>query len=257
MVAERGALNTYNAVIDSESPWRVTQRGGWDWSYGYKTSASEWKSLLTRATNGDREAEWEVADRYADGCKDKRGKVIVRRSAAKAAQWFRRAAEHGSDPAQNSLGVRLGDGNGVRKNVGEALWWLRKAFRAGNSCAALNIAITHRENGNLRTAFRWFRRAAEADDGDALVQLGIHYYWGKGVRRNPRAAVRCFRAATRVKNISGWGRDDAFFFLGIAYHEGRGVRASIASAKKFFKQANIDSDHAAADKMLSKLRRCV
>jgi len=49
------------------------------------------------------------------------------------------------------------------------------------------------------------------------------------------------------------GRDDAFFFLGIAYHEGRGVQASIPNAKRFFEQANIDSDHVAADKMLSKL----
>jgi hypothetical protein len=152
------------------------------------------------------------------------------------------------------LGVLLGTGNGVRKNVVEALSWLRKAFRAGDSCAAHNIAITYRENGDLKTAFKWFRRAAEAGDGDALIQLGIHYYWGKGVRRNPQAAVQCFRAAPKLKNISGMGRDDAFFFLGMAYHEGRGVQASIRNAKKFFKQANIDSDHVAADKMLSKLQ---
>jgi TPR repeat protein len=253
MMAERRALNTHNTVIDSESPWRVTRRG-WNWSYSYKTSLSEWQSLLVRARNGDRDAEWGVADRYADGCKDKRGKVIVRRSATKAARWFRRAAEHGSGSAQNNLGVLLGNGNGVRKNVGEALLWLRKAHRAGDPCAAQNIAVTYRENGDLKTAFKWFRRAAEAGDGDALIQLGIHYYWGKGVRNNPRAAIRCFRAATKVKNISGMGRDDAFFFLGIAHHEGRGVQASIPNAKKFFKQANIDSDHVAADKMLSKLR---
>lgn len=253
MIAERRALKVHNTVIDSESPWRVTLRN-WDWSYSYKGSVSEWQSLLTRARNGDREAEWEVADRYADGCKDKRGKVIVRRSAAKAAQWFRRAAEHGSVPAQNHLGILLSNGSGVRKNVEEALLWLRQAFRAGDSCAAHNIAITYRENGDLKTAFKWFRRAAEAGDGDALIQLGIHYYWGKGVRRNPRAAVRCFRSATKAKNISGLGRDDAFFFLGIAYHEGRGVKASKPNAREFFKRANVDSDHVAADKMLRKLR---
>ena len=251
-MAERRALNTYSSVIDSESPWKVALRG-WNCSYGYKTSASEWQSLLARARNGDAEAEWEVGDRYADGSKDKRGKVTVRRSAVKAAHWFRRAAEHGSDNAQNNLGIILGNGTGVGENVDEALLWLRKAFRAGNSCAAQNIAITYRQNGDLRTAFKWFRRAAEAGDGDALIQLGIHYYWRKGVRRNPRAAVRCFRAATKEKDISGWGRDDAFFFLGIAYYEGRGVHASIPNAKKFFKQANIDGDHVAADKMLSKL----
>lgn len=251
-MAEPPPLNAHNTVIDSESPWTVTLRG-WNWSYSYKTSLSEWQSLLARARNGDPQAEWEVADRYADGCKDKRGRVIVRRSAAKAAQWFRRAAEHGNGPAQNNLGLLLGNGNGVRKNVKEALLWLRKAFRAGDTCAAQNIAITYRENGDLKTAFKWFRKAAEAGDGDALIQLGIHYYWGKGVKSNPRAAVRSFRAATKAKNISGIGRDDAFFFLGIAYHEGRGVQASIPNAKKFFKQANIDSDHVAAEKMLGKL----
>jgi TPR repeat protein len=252
-MTERRATNTDDTVVDSESPWRVTQRG-WNWAYSYKTSVSEWQFLLARAKNGDREAEWEVADRYADGCKDKRGRVIVRRSPPRAAQWFRRAAEHGSVPAQNNLGVLLSNGNGVRKNVKEALVWLRKAFRAGDSCARQNIAITYRENGDLKTAVKWFRKAAEADDHDALIQLGIHYYWGKGVRKNPRAAVQCFRTAAKAKNISGGGRDDAFFFLGIAYHEGCGVRASVPNARRLLKRANIDGDHVAADRMLRKLR---
>src|SRR5271163_3811737 len=81
VMAERRARNTTNTVIDSESPWKVTLRS-WNWSYRYKTSAFEWQSLLARARNGDQEAGWGVADRYADGCKDKRGKTIVRRSAA-------------------------------------------------------------------------------------------------------------------------------------------------------------------------------
>ena len=157
-MAERRALNTHTTVIDSESAWRATERD-WNWSYSYKTSVLEWQSLLARAKNGDREAEWEVADRYADGCKDKRGKIIVRQSAAKAAKWFRRAAEHGNGSAQNNLGILLGNGNGVRKNVEKALLWLRKAFRAGDPCAAQNIAITYRENGDLKTAVKWFRKA--------------------------------------------------------------------------------------------------
>lgn len=250
---ERRSDNAADIVIDSESPWIVTQRD-WSWRYGYKMSAPEWRTLLVRAKRGDSGAEWEVADQYADGCKDRRGKIVVRRSAPKAARWFRRAAEHGNGPAQNNLGVLLGNGDGVRKNVEEALSWLRKAFHAGDSCAAQNIAITYRENGDLKTAVKWFRRAAEAGDSEALIQLGIHYYWGKGVRKNPRAAVQCFRTATRAKDISGAGKDDAFFFLGIAHHEGRGVRASSANARKFFKRANIDGDHPAADKMLRQLQ---
>jgi TPR repeat protein len=131
---------------------------------------------------------------------------------------------------------------------------LRRAFRAGDTCAAQNIAITYRQIGDLRAAVKWFRKSADAGDGDALIQLGIHYYWGMGVRKNPKAAVRCFRIATKAKHISEGGRDDASFFLGIAYYEGRGVQASMSSAGKFLKRANIDGDHVAADKMLSKLR---
>jgi len=251
-MSERRAPDTRDTVIDPQSPWRVTLRG-WNCSYSYKMSVTEWRSLLERANNGDRGAEWEIADRYADGCKDNRGKIIVRRSTAKAAEWFRRAAEHGSGSAQNNLGVLLGNGHGVRKNVQEALRWLRKAFRSADSCAAQNIAITYRENGNSRAAIKWFRKAIEAGDGDALIQLGIHYYWGKGTRKNPRAAVQCFRAATKAKDISGGGRDDAFFFLGIAYREGRGVRASMPNARKFFQRASLDGDHPAAAKMLRRL----
>ena len=231
MMSVRRALKTDNTEINSESPWALTRRR-WNWSYTYKTSLSEWKSPLVRARKGDREAEWEVGDRYADGCKDKRGKVIVRRSAAKAAQWFRRAAERCSAPAQNNLGILLRNGNGVRKNVKGALLWLRKAFRSGDSCAAQNIAITYREIGDLSTSVKWFRKAADAGDGDALIQLGIHYYWGKGIRKNAKEAVRCFRTATKGKNISEGGRDDAFFLLGVAYSEGEGVKASIPHARR-------------------------
>ncbi|MBZ5679652.1 MAG: hypothetical protein LAO24_06070 [Acidobacteriia bacterium] len=92
-------------------------------------------------------------------------------------------------------------------------------------------------------------------DDDALIQLGIHYYWGKGVRKNPIAAVRCFRKATKGKNICEAGRDEAFFYLGIAYLEGKGVRASIPTARKLLQRANVDDDHPAAHGVLQELTR--
>ena len=127
---------------------------------------------------------------------------------------------------------------------------MRKAVHAGDPCAALNIAITYRENGDLRAAVKWFRKSTDGGDGDALIQLGIHYYWGKGTRKNPKAAVQCFRMATKARFISEWGIDDGFFFLGIAYREGRGVKASIPRARRLFKRANKDGDHLAAGRML-------
>lgn len=242
-----------HSLIDSASPWNVTLR---DWNYRlytYKMSASEWCALLARAKRGDPEAEWEVANRYGDGCKTRNGKILVKRSSKKAVRWLRRAAQHGLSPAQNTLGVILSNGDGVRKDIDEALWWMKKAFHAGDMCAAQNIALTYRQIGDLRTAVKWFRKSVDAGDGDALIQLGIHYYWGKGVRKNPKAAVRCFRVATKAKYISEVGRDNAFFLLGIAHFESKGVRASVRNAKKLFERANVDNDNPAARKMLGQL----
>lgn len=250
---ERQSVYANQAVIDEESPWKLTLRDLHWTRHPYKMSAKEWKSLLARANDGDEEAEWEVAGRYEEGCEDKMGNILVRRSPRKAAQSIRRAAEHGSAPAQNTLGVLLSNGDSVRKDTEEALMWLRRAFRAGHSLAASNLAITYREIGQLRMAVKWFRKAANAGDGDALVQLGIHHYWGKGVRKNPNAAIRCFRKAVKGGNICGYGRDDAFFLLGLAHFEGKGVKKSTQTAKKLFQRANVDDDHPAARVMLQRL----
>jgi TPR repeat protein len=242
-------------VIDSRFPWKLPRIDSEFPPYPFRMSVTEWRALVARAKHGDAQAEWEVAGRYEDGCKGKAGKILVRRSVRKATEWLRRAAEHGCAPAQCNLGVLLGDTERADRNPREALVWLKRAFHAGDSCAASNIAITHRQGGNFRKAVHWFRTSVASGDDDALIELGIHYYWGKGVRKNSAAAVRCFRKATRGKNICEAGRDDAFFYLGIAYLEGKGVRASIPTARKLLKRANVDNDHPAALSVLQELTR--
>ena len=249
----REPIAELRALIDPEALWKVTLRP-WDWSYGYKTSTKEWQKLLAQAKQGDAEAEWVVADCYEDGCKDKRGRIVVKRSSKRAAWWFRRAAEHGNSSAQNSLGNLLSNGNGIKKNIDEAFKWYKKALSGGDSIAAHNIAVTYREIGNYTAAVRWFQRCARKGDGSALLQLGIHYYWGKGVRKDSKAAVRCFRGSVRSKDISEGDRDDAFFLLGLAHYEGTGVRASLPKAVKHFERANIEDDNPTAREFLRRLK---
>ena len=243
------------SVVNPSSPWKLPRLGFGFPSHPYKMTAAEWKEMLGRAKQGDAEAQWGVADRYFDGCKDKdkSGRILVNRSLAKGSEWLRRAAEGGLAEAQNTLGVRIGDGNGFDKNPRNALIWLKRAFRGADSCAAINIAITYREVGNFRRAVLWFRRSVSLGDDSARVQLGIHYYWGIGVRRNAAAATRCFRKAIKGKNLCEYDREDAFFYLGIAYLEGNGVKASVQIARRLLKRANIDKDHPAAQRVLSAL----
>src|SRR5436190_15572912 len=105
-------------VINAKSPWELP-RTNFVPSYGYTMSRSEWQTLLNRAKQGDPEAEWGVADRYGDGVADKKGRILVSRSSRNAAKWFRKSAEHGCAPAQNTLGVLLSARNAPYKNIEE------------------------------------------------------------------------------------------------------------------------------------------
>jgi len=124
------------SIIDPEAPWKLTLRNT-TWG-GYTASASNWRKVLARAKSGDPEAEWDVGERYADGCKDMRGRIVVKRSSKKALEWLRRSAEHGNSSAQNNLANLLSNGNGIRKNVSEAFKWYKKALRTDGSMVANN-----------------------------------------------------------------------------------------------------------------------
>lgn len=248
------ALPIYS-VVDPVHPWNLPSSYRGFPKYIRKMTLVEWENLLDKARKGDPEAEWNVAECYSDGCKDKHGRILLRVSNGKAAEWYRRSAEHGCGGAQNTLGVILGGSYGVKKNLPEAFVWLRRAFRGGDTgCAANNIAVTYRENGNLRQAVRWFRKVDPSHDDGVLIQLGIHFYWGKGVRTDHQAAIRNFTKAVRGKNISESDRDDANFYLGIAYLEGNGVTKSLRMARRHLQRANRDNDHLAARRLLEKLR---
>ena len=254
---EGRALRIYS-VIDPVSPWLLPSSYSGFPKYPGKMSAGEWKNLLAKAKGGDAEGELRVAELYSDGCKDMRGRVLVRVSNRKAAEWYRRSAEHGCGSAQNTLGIILAGNYCVEKNVPEALLWLKRAFRGGDTeSAANNIAVTYWENGKLREAIRWFRKIDAKYYDCVFIQLGIHVYWGKGVRTDHQAAVRYFRKAIRGKNMSECDRDDANFYLGIAYLEGKGVRKSLRMAQKHLERANRENDHLAAQRLLKQLGRLV
>lgn len=241
-------------VIDPEHPWKIPTLAFEFPDYSYQLSRREWQALLARAEQGDPEAEMGIADTYSEGCRDRSGRVLVRKSSRKAFAWLRKAAEHGDSSAQNNLGVRLGN-KGYQQDISAAILWLKRAYRQGDTaCAAINLAITYRDTGDFRKAVFWFRKAALNGD-DALLQLGIHYYWGIGVRRNHAAGVRCFRKATKGKYISEADRDTAFFYLGIAYLEGNSVRRSLVTARKLLERANKDGDHPPAARVLRELER--
>jgi len=62
---------------------------------------------------------------------------------AKAAKWYREAADQGYASAQLSLGHMYDKGHGVPQNYGEALKWLRKAAEQGDAGAQFFLALKY------------------------------------------------------------------------------------------------------------------
>lgn len=213
----------------------------------------EWDDLLRRAVQGDAEAQWEVANGFAGGLADLRGRVFVRPNARSAFAWFKRSAESGDAGALCNLGYCFDVGLGCRRDQVEALRLYKKAFRQGLGGAAANIATIYRDRGDAVRAFFWYQRDAAASYGNSLVELGWRYYRGIGVRRNAEEALRCFRKALVHRFIDEAGREEAMYHLGVAYWEGQGVRRSVARAVQWLERANVDNDYPIAAELLEQI----
>jgi TPR repeat protein len=77
---------------------------------------------------------------------------------------------------------------------------------------------------NQAEAVRWFRKAADQGNANALYLLGAAYFDGKGVPQNYSEAVRWWKKAADQGDAS------AQHTLGIAYDEGLGVPQDHADA---------------------------
>ncbi len=219
-------------------------------------SKTEWKALLAAAQAGSRDAQFIVGCAYGEGAKSPSGNVVVTRDRTRSAEWMERAARAGEPSAMHNIGYYYDRGVGVRKNPKRALFWYRAVWRKhGYESAANNIASIYRDRKDHRRAFVWYRKAAEAGDGDALVEVAVRYLRGRGVRRDPVRGVELLRRAIRSNRITESGRDDAKYQLGLCYLRGTGVTASVARARRWLTDANRAGDHPAAVRALASLRQ--
>ncbi len=186
-----------------------------------------------------------------EGIQDRKGRSIVRRNPRAAVTWFRQAAERGDCWAAGSLGYAYDVGLGVRRDVKQAVHWYRQAAIGGNSSAMSNLATVYRDRGKLTQAFKWWRLAATAKDGDSAVDVGYCYQYGIGVRRDPGKAKRMYRSAMKSRDISGYGRESAMYHFAVeVLDEGR---ASVAIPH--LKRATADGDFPEATEVLNQIER--
>ncbi len=134
--------------------------------------------LLAAARAGDPNAEnW-----YGIYCVDE-GKDY-----GLAANWFRKAAEHGNAAAQYSLGVLYTDGLGVAADPHRAVAWYQRSAAQGYAKAENNLAWFYANGKGVARdpglAASWYRKAAEQGNAKAQMSLGLLYASGSGVAKD-------------------------------------------------------------------------
>ena len=67
----------------------------------------------------------------------------VPRDLEQAVHWYRKAADQGNYIGQNQLGVMYAHGDGVPKNSAQAVIWYRKAANQGNPAAQTNLGAMY------------------------------------------------------------------------------------------------------------------
>lgn len=129
--------------------------------------------------------------------------------------------------------------------------WRPKAVR-GDSIAMSNVAAAYRILGNLRLAARWFKRASEHRNGDALVEWGYCLQHGAGVRKDGRAADRAYRKAIDSEWITDYSREEAMYYLAVLLLGRRSAHCRRAAAK-LLRDASADGDYPQAKILLQAL----
>ena len=108
-------------------------------------------------------------------------------------------ADQGYPGAQNNLGTKYRDGQGVVQDFVEAMKWFRLAADQGYAEAQYNLALMYDAGKGVAKdyaqAVKWFRLAADQGFPDAQNNLGVRYDNGRGVTRDYVQAHKWFDLA--------------------------------------------------------------
>ena len=117
------------------------------------------------------------------------------KSDKKAAKLFKRAVELGSVNAMVDLAMLYYDGRGVKLDRKKSMQLDRMAAARGDASAECNLGGLYRENGDLDSAFRYFRLAADKGYMEAEMNVGNCYLTGAGVQADIDEAERWYKRA--------------------------------------------------------------
>ena len=166
------------------------------------TLAALWNARLTlRGLAGAFRAH--PRDQYAMGLLRQSGRGFLARDPAKAAAWFRKAADQGDSDAQVALARASLRGEGVPKDPAEALRLALASATAGNTEAMLLAGdlLKFQDPARSQALYDRARSALEGQasrgEAQAMLTLGLLHLQGRGVPVDPVESYAWMLAADR------------------------------------------------------------
>ncbi|MGH9394723.1 MAG: tetratricopeptide repeat protein [Terriglobales bacterium] len=146
----------------------------------------------------------------------------------------RAAAERGDPAAALAMAHAYLTGQGVARDVAQAVQWLDRAAAAGSADAMQDLGLLLSEGrgrpADLDAAFAWWQKSVAAGSTSAEAELGQAYLFGDGVEQDVTAGLQHLRLAAEAQV----GRAD--FILGNLYAHGFGpVASDHARALSYFR----------------------
>jgi TPR repeat protein len=128
----------------------------------------------------------------------------VLKDTGKGIEWLRKAAEQGHDRGQVALATLYWEGEVVVKDFHEAVKWYRKAADKGNAAAQFGLGHCYAEGEGVakdkEEAVRWYNKSAEDGNADAQLALGSCYILGEGVNKDKAEGMTWIRKAAAQGN---------------------------------------------------------
>ena len=119
-----------------------------------------------------------------------------------ASNWFREAAIQGLPNAQYNLGVLYERGQGLPRDDIRALLWYHSAAQQSHPLAQYNLGLFYLEGRGIPLSYtqaaRWFTAAADQGIAAAAFNLAVLTEEGMGVERDKRQAVTLYKKAARA-----------------------------------------------------------
>jgi len=177
--------------------------------------------------------------------------VLLGEKRIESRRWLERAAGQGNIRALNRLGSIYCRGAGVKVDYELSRNYFTRAAELGSveALSCLGYLALQYEN-KPDEAVGWFRRAAEAGDPDAMVQMAVFCRDGKA--DEPRNPEKAFEWAEQA--LKG-GNTEAYYFLGQFYEYGIGVDQDLNKALEFYRLSKKEGDKDAEKKVRELERR--